>query len=359
MPAPPIRGAFHRRILDSIWRMVAESRLPQTMLFGGPEGVGKATVARHMAAGLHCEHGPGPPCGDCQNCQSILGVDLSTDHYRKMLADRRKMPKQKRDAAPLIIAAHPDVLTFVPDGPLQTIGIEQALKLREQSRFPPSSGPRRVFILDQSDHANLEAANALLKTLEEPAPSLTIVLTASNPFLLPATIRSRAVPFHFPSLTRSEMSEFLARRNDVPAAQQEQLARWSMGSPGVALTLDVDEYLARRQAMVALLRTALEPGHFGPFVAQLGRIASKRSEGIPQLATMLASLLRDLLRLHLGVEEGIVHCDIRSELAPMSKASNVPWINRAIDALDDLELMGRRNLQKQMALEGMALSLQP
>ncbi len=358
MPPPTLYGRCHRDIAESLWRIVAEDRLPQTLLFAGPEGVGKATLARHLAAGINCAVGPCEPCGDCSACRRILAADLSLEPYKQQLAERRKLPAAKRAEAPLVIATYTDVLIFPPDGPMQIIGIDQAIALRKAARLSPSEGRRRIFIIEHAERANTEAANALLKTLEEPAPNLTIVLTSENPYLLPATIRSRSVPFFLPALTPEEMTAFLERRQDVGSDVLKNVATWSQGSPGVALSLDVDEFLRRRDAMLALVGTALSRGEFAQLVGKLDKIARRESEGIGELAAMIASLLRDLLRLHLGVEENLTHRDIRDVLEELVSGVSFEWTERAIKALDELEQMRQRNIQKQIALEAYALALQ-
>jgi DNA polymerase-3 subunit delta' len=355
MPAPAFVG--HKRIANSLWRMVLEGRLPQTLLFAGQRGIGKTTLARHLAAGINCASGPGRPCGSCSPCQRILAADLSKEEYRKVLADRRKLPAAKRSEYPLIVATHPDVLIFPPDGPMRMIGIDQARLLRNQARISPSEGRRRIFVIKDAERANAEAANALLKTLEEPASKLTIILTSVNPYLMPATIRSRSIPFYFGALSPVEMETFLQARKDIPDALREQVSAWSRGSPGVALSIDVGEFLARRKAMLALVRTALAKGEFVRLAREMDAIARNQSEGIDRLAEMLSSLLRDLLRLHLNVKGGLTHRDISTELAELASLSTFAWTERAVNALDKLEKLQQTNIQKQIALEAYALSL--
>lgn len=358
MPPPALYGRRQREIADTLWRIVAEDRLPQTLLFAGPEGVGKATLARHLAAGINCNLGPCEPCGDCSACRRILATDLSQEPFKRQLTERRTLPAAKRAEAPLVIATYTDVLIFPPDGPMQIIGIDQAIALRKAARLSPSEGRRRIFIIEHAERANAEAANALLKTLEEPAPNLTIVLTSENPYLLPATIRSRSVPFFLPALTREEMAAFLARRPDVGDGVREQVATWSQGSPGVAVSLNVEEFLRRRDAMLALVGTALSSGDFAELVGRLDKIARRESEGIEALAAMISSLLRDLLRLHLGVDENLTHRDIRDGMERLASRVTYEWTERASEALDELEQMRQRNIQKQIALEAYALALQ-
>lgn len=355
MPPPALIG--HRRIADSLWRMVSEQRLPQTLLFAGPEGVGKATFARHLAAGINCASGPGKPCGECSSCERILAVDLSRASYRQQLEERRKLPAAKRAEAALVISTHPDFLTFPPDGPMRVIGIDQARFLRNAARYGPSEGRRRIFLLDGADRTNPEAANALLKTLEEPAPELTIVLTSENPYLLPATIRSRAVPFYFSALSSKEMEIFLQARSDLADEIREHLGAWAGGSPGVAASLDVESFLRRRKAMLTLVRMALAKGDFTSFASEMEAFARNREEGIDGFAAMLGSLLRDLLRIRLGLAEGLMHRDIARELSELAPQTEFSWTERAMAAIGELERLQQTNIQKQIAMEALALSL--
>lgn len=355
MPSPALIG--HARIASALWRMVREDRLPQTLLFAGPRGVGKATLARHLAAGINCEVRPGPPCGECSTCMRVLASDLSLPEYQRLFEERRKLTAAKRKAAALVVSTYSDFLIFPPDGPLRLIGIEQARLLRNAARLKPSEGRRRIFLLDEADRATSEAANALLKTLEEPAPELTIVLTTQNPYLLPATIRSRSIPFHFSPLSDEQLAAFVSSREDIEASAKSRVAAWSNGSPGVALSLDVDRFVRRREAMLALLATGLSSGEFGRLTGELEGLARKRSESIEVLAAMLTSLVRDLLRLHLQVRTGLIHSDIAAELEGLSSRASFEWVERALSALGELERLQRMNVQKQLALEAYALAL--
>lgn len=341
----------------SLRRMLVEDRLPQTLLFAGPRGVGKATLARFLAAAANCHiQGPTDFCGECSSCHRILAGDLSLKEHRDLLAEREKMPANKRADAPLIIAAHPDFLTFPPDGPMRMIGIEQARQFRNAAQYSASEGRRRVFLIDEADRANDDAANSLLKTLEEPGPQLTIILTAENSYELLPTIRSRSVPFYFSPLSVEEMRRFFARRRDLSLADRDRLASWAQGSPGRALEIDPDEYEERRRALLALLETSLDAASFGHALAGSGTIGRRAKEKLELLVEALYGLLSDIVRLRHGVG-GIVNDDIRDELAKLAQRADFGWIERAAEGLDELELYRRRNIQKQVALEAFTVKL--
>src|SRR6185369_14617996 len=174
--------------------MIRRERIPQTLLLSGPEGVGKATLARHFAAQLL---GYGE--------DKIEHDDLSLESNATLIADREKWAADKRNDDPLVFSSHSDFLTFPPDGPLRQITIPQMRMLKERTQLKPLKGDWRIFVIDGIDRANEQAANSLLKTLEEPPAHLILILTARNAYDLLPTIRSRSVPFHFARLQPDEM----------------------------------------------------------------------------------------------------------------------------------------------------------
>ncbi len=180
-------------VTEALERMLAHGRLAQTLLFSGAEGVGKATLARRLA-----EHILPDPA-------RIELDDLSLPANLEIVAAREKLAPEKRNEDPLLFSSHPDFVTFAPDGPLRQISIQQTRLLKERSQFLPNKGKRRVFLIDHVDRANDQAANSLLKTLEEPPEHLILILTAENAYDLLPTIRSRSVPFHFAPLSPDQM----------------------------------------------------------------------------------------------------------------------------------------------------------
>src|SRR5271170_2550652 len=176
--------------------MIRGDRITQTLLLSGPEGVGKATLARRFAALL---------LGDPQK---IEADDLSLESNASLIADREKWTADKRNEDPLFFSSHPDFLTFAPDGPLRQITIPQMRLLKDRARLNPLKGAWRVFLIDSIDRANEQAANSLLKVLEEPPPHLILIATARNPYDLLATIRSRSVPFHLARLRADDLQAF-------------------------------------------------------------------------------------------------------------------------------------------------------
>src|SRR5260221_13976559 len=169
--------------------------------------------------------------------------DLSLEKNAELISEREKWTADKRNEDPLLFSSHSDFIPFPPDGPLRQITIQQMRLLKERAQLKPLRGSWRVFLIDGIDRANEQAANSLLKTLEEPPAHLVLILTARNPYDLLPTIRSRCVPLRLSRLREDEMHAFLDSRGlDHP----ERRLALAQGAPGVAVSIDLEAYDRRR-----------------------------------------------------------------------------------------------------------------
>ncbi|HEY7544503.1 MAG TPA: DNA polymerase III subunit delta', partial [Blastocatellia bacterium] len=220
MPFASLAG--NERIKKLLRRAVREGRVSQGLLLAGPKGVGKHQFALALAQAVNCENPKeGDACGHCPQCIKIAAGE------------------------------HVDVQTISPDG--QFIKIEQTRKLSEAAQFRPYEGRRRVFILDEAHRLNLNAANSILKTLEEPPATSLIILITSKPYSLLETIRSRCRMLSFAPLADSELETFLAANYRRPAEETRLLARLARGSVGRALEIDLGQYREKRRAMIEII----------------------------------------------------------------------------------------------------------
>ncbi len=328
-------------VTEALEQMLAQDRLAQTLLFAGPEGVGKATLARRLGARL------------LGHAEQIEQDDLSQPQNLETIGAREKWTAETRNEDPLLFATHPDFVTFAPDGPLRQITIPQTRLLKERAQFLPHKGSRRVFLIDHVDRANDQAANSLLKTLEEPPPHLVLIMTAENAYDLLPTIRSRAVPFYFAPLSEEQMQAFVRARG---LDQPERRVALAAGSPGLAISLDLEAYDKRRAAMLALVKAASGAAPFASWIPISEAIGRGKTDKLDFYLKVLYDLLRDLLLLSQGGGE-IRNRDIRRELEPLAGRIEFAWLRRAVGKVDEITQLVRRNIQKTIALDALIMEL--
>lgn len=329
----PVAGALRR--------MIDQDRIPQTILLAGPEGVGKATLARRFAAML---------LGDEAK---IEADDLSLEANRELLAEREKLPSDKRADDPLLFSTHPDFVTFSPDGPLKQISIQQMRLFKQRAQFGPLKGAYRVFLIDQIDRANEQAANSLLKILEEPPAYLIVIATADNYYDLLPTIRSRSVIFHLSALGSEDMQAFAATRGWSPGDRRITFAG---GCPGLAVTLDIETWETRRNRMLNLLEVSSGQAKFSAWVKACESISASKSEKLDLYLKILYSLIEDLLLVREG-RLPIRNRDVQPQLTRIAAATSFEWLMAASRKVDELVEFTRRNIQKGVALDSFAVEL--
>jgi DNA polymerase-3 subunit delta' len=331
----------NQHAVRALQQMMSHGKVPQTLLFSGPEGVGKATLARRFAAALL----PRP--------ELIEKDDLSLPENIDRVQSREKWPAEKRNEDPLVFSSHPDFMTFAPDGPLRQLIIPQMRLLKERAAFKPSQGSRRIFLIDHVDRAGDNVTNSLLKILEEPPPHLILIMTSENAYDLLPTIRSRSVMLQLSPLPVEAMREFAKARQLENADRRVTL---SAGSPGVAESLDLAVYDKRRAAMHALLKVATGAASFGTWLPYSETISRSKNEKLELYLRLLYELLRDMMLLK---EEGgqIRNQDLKSDLTTLSTKVSMKWIIRAVKKTDELAGLIRRNIQKTIALDDLILEL--
>jgi DNA polymerase-3 subunit delta' len=328
-------------VVETLEQMIRGERITQTLLLSGPEGVGKATLARRFGAAL---------LGDAHKIEQD---DLSLESNLSLITDREKWTSDKRNDDPLMFSSHPDFLTFPPDGPLRQLTIQQMRLLKERAQLKPLKGSWRVFLIDSIDRANEQAANSLLKTLEEPPPHLILIMTARNPYDLLTTIRSRSVPFRLARLDSEAMRRFIAMRGLDHPERREKLAD---GAPGLAVSIDLETYDRRRTAMLALLKAASGADTFGAWLKHSESIAARRTEKLDSYLEVLYMLLSDVLRITEGIPAGR-NADINADLKAVAQRVSFDWLRRAVEKVDELVDLVRRNIQKSIALDAWAVDM--
>src|SRR6202451_1058698 len=225
--------------------MLARKRLPHAVILAGARGAGKYTLALMLAQALNClapTETDGLPdfCGQCANCRRIaLAADLDARFAEAVEAREGLREADKKDTR-LFVQTHPDVLVIPPDPPQMMIKVDQVRRGIETIYYPAAEGRERVYIFTDSAFMK-EAANSLLKVLEEPPDFATIFLLTENPGELLPTIRSRSMVFQLGALPTEEIERYLAEhRPEWKAPQRALVGRLCGGAIGRARGFDLE-----------------------------------------------------------------------------------------------------------------------
>ena len=217
--------------------MLGRDRFPHAVILAGPQGAGKYTLALMLARTMNClqprvTDGQPDFCGVCSNCQRIgLAEDLMSRFAEAVEAREGLRETDKRETR-ILVQTHPDVMVVPPDPPQMMIKVDQVRQVIQTAHFKPQEARRRVFIFTDSAFMK-EAANSLLKILEEPPEFATILLLTRNPGELLPTIRSRCVRFTLAALPDSDIERYLQEHKPEWNVRQRQLvARLSGGAIG-------------------------------------------------------------------------------------------------------------------------------
>ena len=345
---------------------IAAGRLPHSLILAGPSGAGKYTLALMLAMAVECERQPrdlwsngqslASFCGVCHNCTRIASVANLDEEVDKAVAAREELRETDKKDTRVLIQPHPDVLIVPPDPPQLLIKLGQIRSVIQSSHYLPSEGPKKIFILTASSFMK-EAANSLLKVLEEPPATVHLILLAENPGELLPTIRSRCATVRLGALPVEEIEMLLAdRRPDVPPQQRTLIARLAQGAAGKALGFDLAAYTAARaDALVFLRNAAAEPDHTALFkMTESYRAGSDGQQKTSALLRSLSLLLEDLLLLGAGTPELVRNTDLRAELERLGAVLSFAWIENASRGLDQVQSGLRRNLLRSLSLDAFA-----
>jgi DNA polymerase III subunit delta' len=363
MPFSDFHG--NSEIVQRLRGMMGRERFPHAIVLAGSQGCGKYTLALMLAQALNCLTPPksdGLPdfCGKCANCTRIAqSADLDARFAEAVEARENLRDADKRETR-IFVQTHPDVLVVPPDPPQMMIKVDQVRKIIETIYYKPTEGRERIYIFTDSAFMK-EAANSLLKVLEEPPEFATIFLLTENAGELLPTIRSRSMVFTLCALPAEEIERDLAEHHpEWKAPQRALVARLSDGAIGRARGFDLAGYIVARDHAMAILSSALRGGEHSELfkVTESYRPGAEGREKTEQLIRTLYSLLRDLLFLNSGAPEMIRNTDIAADLKRLSELVDFEWITAASDRLAEVERGMRRNLLRSLSLDAFAAALE-
>ncbi|MFT4111785.1 ATP-binding protein [Silvibacterium sp.] len=343
---------------------IAAGRLPHALILSGPRGAGKYTLAVMLAQAANCLEQPltdGLPdfCGTCSNCTRIgQSADLNA-RVDEAIAAREDLRETDKKETRILVQTHPDVLVIPPDPPQLLIKLGQVRTVIREIYRIPSQARRSVYIFTSASFMK-EAANSLLKILEEPPPYASIFLLAENIGDLLPTIRSRAGIFRLGALPLEEIEALLAaRRPDWRPQQRALVSRLAQGAVGQALGFDLEGYLTSRADALLLLRHGLKDPDFSALfkTTETYRAGAEGQEKTQGMLRALRSLLEDLLLIQSGAAGIIRNIDIAPQLTEFAQQTSFAWIEFAERGIAQVESGMRRNLLRSLSLDSFATSL--
>ena len=303
---------------------LAKERVAHAYLFSGPPQIGKTHLAQVLAQALNCTQ-PDPPCGECPSCQKIAA------------------------------RTHPDVRVIVGEGAGESIKIDQVRALQREAILFPYEGQYRVFILRRMDQASVEAANSLLKTLEEPPAHVVLILTAVQVEALPATVVSRCQRLDLRPITQRQVAEALQKRG-VTRVKAQLLGRLSGGRIGWAIqAAERDEPLSQRQQGLEQLIQLLSATRVERF--DFASKASRDAASCRDLIELWAVWWRDLLLQRATGGGHLVNLDRADELRQLAHRIDLSQAWAVLAALESTAAQIDANVNARLALEGLLLKL--
>lgn len=294
-----------QRVRQALARAIAQDRVAHAYLFHGPEGSGKRAAALAFARAMLCGEGPLDPCPSCGGpCRvaRLIHPDIHVLFPYPSDVDESDVAERLQRLAEEPYAAIDYVRRPHLNDPSKASN-KQALyrvdrihqDVRRTMSFKPLEGRYKVAIMTDADALRVEAANAFLKLLEEPAPQSLFILTTSRPDRLLPTILSRCQRLRFDPLPPDAIATALETRADVPADRAAMLARMADGSFTRALDLvENDDLLAQRALVLDFMRQVYvhNVSRLADLVEQLGRLSREQVKGV---LTLFLSWLRDLM----------------------------------------------------------------
>ena len=340
--------AGHRALVQLISRAVDRASLPPSLLFAGPEGVGKRLAATALAQALNCTDplrgsparasgsGPALPldaCGRCSACTRIAR------------------------------GAHPDVLA-VEAADSGVITVDEVRRAVAQARYRPFEGRRRVIVIDAADQLVPQSQNALLKTLEEPPDASQFVLVTARPDTLLATVRSRCQRLSFGQLGTAEVTGVLVRDHGYDQPTALASAASAGGSVGRALLLASGELAAARAAALALLQAVAGASDTKSRLdGAKALLAGKAGGGVQRQELtrrlrLLASMLRDVTLLASGADRAaLANADLHDRFEPLARTVAARRGVRAFAAVGEALAATAQNASPKVVADWVACRL--
>lgn len=307
----------HDRVKTILSAALRHGRLPPALLLSGPDGVGKKALALATGRALVCERGDGDACERCGACTRALR------------------------------GLHPDLVLLEPDG--ATIKIDRVREVAREIAGRPFEARSRAFVIDEAHLLTEQAANALLKCLEEPCATSHVLLVSAAPQALLPTIRSRCQTLRVGTLPPALLAEHLETRRGLPKDEARLRAVLGGGSLGAALAFEPEAYRGLRDALLALLEALPRQGPLERMEAA-ERLAEV--DDLPLALTALRAVLRDVAALAAGApERSALNADVLPRLQALARGPLGPRSGELAAAVGETREAFRTNANRLLSMD--------
>lgn len=333
---------------QTLKRLISNGRLPNSLLFAGPDGVGKRQVALEIARTVICAAPTksGEACGVCASCKRIgeANIPAVTD-------------KNKDDFKTVFFTNHRDVATVVPYK--NFILVDAIRDLEKEANYRPFEAKARFFIIDNAEKMNDHAANALLKTLEEPPPTSYIFLITSRPDSLLPTIRSRCQTLRFAPVATDDIEHYLINERAYSHHEAVLAARLARGSIARSVTIDVAEFRKQRARMFECLQYALGTGDRAALLKLSEELNdAKNKELFAENLDILESLIHDVWSLGVSQDNArVVNTDLEDELVTLAQHSSVTRLPDWLKLIETMRETFVVNINRKVATDAMFMTM--
>ena len=316
----------HEWAVNILKKSLEQGRVRHAYLLTGPDGVGRRTLALRLAQALNCQQSstPGMPCGICRDCLLF---------YRQQ---------------------HPDLTIITVGEGEQSIKVDQVREAQHALNLTPYQATYRVAILLNFQLATLSAANALLKTLEEPPPQVVMLLTAQDPEALLPTISSRCELIRLRPLSLSNLSKRLHQTHNIPEQQARLLAHVAGGRPGFALKMHQNpDELQRRVQWLDDLMDLINSSRLKRF--DYAEILAKDRDRIPGQLSVWSSFWRDVLLVSSQASVPFTNIDRIDQITDLARKVESRSAREIVEEIEHTIMLISQNINPRLALENLLL----